>query len=158
MNILKIEHWDDKNGQGARLTIFVAGCSFKCKGCFNYKSWSYLSGYECTDELMNSTFDLFDNNKEFLSGLSILGGEPLAPRNFKRVVEICSLFKSRFPEKNIWLWSGYTIEDLKTLPQATILQIIDILVDGQFIEELQDDCLEFRGSSNQRILRKGADF
>ena len=158
MNVLKIDNWDDKNGEGARMTIFVAGCSFKCKGCFNHKSWSYLSGEECTDKLINDTFNLFDANRKYLSGLSILGGEPLAPRNFQRVIEICQIFKARFPEKNIWLWSGYVIEELQNLPQAEILKIIDVLIDGQFIANLHDNSLKFRGSSNQRILKKEVDF
>lgn len=158
MNLLKIDQFDDKNGTGARMTIFVAGCPHKCEGCFNVVSWSYLAGYECTQEIITKLFDKFDKDRAFLTGLSILGGEPLAPRNYKGVMDICRQFKTRFPEKDIWAWTGYTLEELKSLPQKEALPLIDTLVDGKFVESLKDSELAFRGSSNQRILKRGADY
>ncbi|MCY9861237.1 anaerobic ribonucleoside-triphosphate reductase activating protein [Vibrio coralliirubri] len=158
MNLLKIDHFDDKNGNGARMTIFVAGCPHKCKGCFNVVSWSYLTGYECTQDVLTCLFDKFEKDRQFLTGLSILGGEPLAPRNYEGVLDICLQFKKRFPEKDIWVWTGYTLEELKEQPQAIALSLIDTLVDGRFEESLKDTELAFRGSSNQRILKLGIDY
>lgn len=158
MNLLKIDEFDDKNGDGARMTIFVSGCPHKCLNCFNKISWGYKNGFECTSSVKEAIFSKFRENVDFLSGLSILGGEPLAPRNFKEVIVICKEFKTLFPNKNIWLWSGYTLEEIQHLPQNKALKYIDTLVDGRFVEELKDTELNFRGSSNQRILKNGIDF
>lgn len=158
MNLLKIDHFDDKNGVGSRMTIFVAGCPHKCEGCFNVVSWSYLAGYECTQEVISNFLDRFEKDKDFLTGLSILGGEPLAPRNYEGVMDICRQFKQRFPDKDIWVWTGYTLEEIKEHPQNSALSLIDTLVDGRFKESLKDTELAFRGSSNQRILNRGIDY
>jgi anaerobic ribonucleoside-triphosphate reductase activating protein len=158
MNYLKIDEFDDKNGDGARMTIFVAGCPHKCEGCFNYKSWSYISGEAFTEEVQLSLFNSFETNREFLAGLSVLGGEPLAPRNRDAVIEMCRQFKLTFPEKNIWLWSGYTLAEIQESAASPILKVVDTLVDGKFEQDLHDLELSYRGSSNQRILRSGEHF
>ncbi|ELP5899891.1 anaerobic ribonucleoside-triphosphate reductase activating protein [Vibrio vulnificus] len=158
MNIIKIDKFDDKNGDGARMTLFVAGCPHKCEGCFNKVSWSYLSGFECTKDVVEAFFSDFSENEAFLNGISILGGEPLAPRNFQTVKEICRSFKQQFPTKNIWVWSGYTLEQIQQSPQRVVLDYVDTLVDGKFVQSLHDPHLKFRGSSNQRILNKGIDY
>lgn len=158
MNYSSINWIDDKNGDGCRLTLFVSGCPHKCEGCFNKKTWSYHSGEEFSQEIEDSIFKYFEKNKSYLKGLSILGGEPMAPRNVERVGELLKKFKESYPEKDIWVWSGYTLEELTTPEQIETLKLIDTLVDGRYEESLRDTELRFRGSSNQRILVKNVDY
>ncbi|PSV00971.1 anaerobic ribonucleoside-triphosphate reductase activating protein [Photobacterium kishitanii] len=158
MNYSNINWIDDKNGDGCRLTLFVSGCPHKCEGCFNIKTWSYLSGDEYTIEIEDSIFAYFEKNKAYLKGLSILGGEPLAPRNVERVTMLLKRFKETYTDKDVWVWSGYTLEELTLPNQLESLKYIDTLVDGRYEESLRNTELYFRGSSNQRILTKNVHY
>ena len=161
MNFSSISKFDDKNGDGARQVLFVSGCPHKCEGCFNKSTWSYLSGSPFSDEVEKDFFNSFRKDKEFLSGISLLGGEPLAPRNLSTTMAIMQKFKKEFGDlgKDVWVWSGYTLEQIQDNPQQrAALQFIDTLVDGKYIEEFKDESLRHRGSSNQRILKRGKDF
>lgn len=147
MNYAKIKPVDVANGEGVRVSLFVSGCSHHCKGCFNSELWNYDAGEAFSSEIIFGIIHLCD--PAHISGLSLLGGEPLDPRNVQRVMELCAVFKKYHPNKTIWCYTGYRWEDIK---QLHILKYIDVLVDGQFVEDLKDPRLKFRGSSNQRII------
>lgn len=144
------------NGEGVRVSLFVSGCSHGCQGCFNEETWDYRYGHEFTDDVLNELFIALD--KPYVNGLSFLGGDPLMKKNISVVLDICSKFKERFPEKNIWCWTGYTLEEVQNNHAKDILHYCDVLIDGKFVQELKDLTLPFRGSSNQRILKKGVNF
>lgn len=144
------------NGEGVRVSLFVSGCSHGCKGCFNEETWDYRFGNEFNDEVLKELFIAL--NKPYIDGLTLLGGDPLMKKNIETVLHICTKFKEEFPDKNIWCWTGYTLQEVMRNHAEPILEYIDVLVDGKFVEELKDLTLPFRGSSNQRILRKGVDF
>ncbi|ELP6119311.1 TPA: anaerobic ribonucleoside-triphosphate reductase activating protein [Vibrio vulnificus] len=158
MNYIKIDKFDTNNGTGVRMTLFVSGCPHACKGCFNSDFWNYKSGLPWTDLLLDSLLVDFERNQNHLAGLSILGGEPLAKRNLDEVMNVIQRFKSRFPNKTVWLWSGYTLEEIKSNHASGILECIDVLVDGKYIESMRDTSLQYRGSSNQRVLYKHTNF
>lgn len=147
MNYGKIKPVDIANGEGVRVSLFVSGCSHHCKGCFNPELWNYNAGQDMTTETLAEIIDLC--SKSYISGLSLLGGEPLDPKNVETVTHIASFFKRHFPNKTIWCYTGYRFEDVKHL---YIMKHIDVLVDGQFDEVLKNPKLRFRGSSNQRII------
>lgn len=152
---MKIEWIDVINGEGLRLSIFTAGCSIHCPGCFNKKSWDYNAGEPFTRELKDKIFYIINNPHYNYAGLSILGGEPTD--HAKELIEFIKEFKEKCPDKNIWLWSGHTLEELLNYDdkRTELIEMCDVLVLGPFIEELKDLTLEFRGSSNQRIYRVG---
>lgn len=152
MRYAQIRRMDISNGSGIRVSIFVQGCDFHCKNCFNSDTWSFDGGKEFTEEEMKRLLGLCES--EHVEGLSILGGEPLHPKNVETVIEICRRFKELYPNKTIWLWTGFTIERLNDT-QKEVLRYIDVLVDGQFVDELKDFRLEYRGSSNQRVIEIG---
>lgn len=147
MNYAKIKPVDVANGEGIRVSLFVSGCSHYCKGCFNKELWNYNAGQ------VMSTDTIIEINKlcsrDYISGLSLLGGEPLDPKNCRDLVLLCYSFKRKCPNKTIWCYTGYEWEQVKHL---YIMKYIDFLVDGKFVEELKDPRLKFRGSSNQRII------
>lgn len=147
MRYVRINKTDIANGVGVRVSLFVSGCRNKCKGCFNPETWDFNYGEEFT----RKTFIEIDNALEpdHISGLTILGGDPFEPENIATVTRLCRKVKKWYPGKTIWLYTGYLYEDLKDLD---IMNYIDVLVDGRFIEELKDISLRFRGSSNQRII------
>lgn len=147
MNYAKIKPVDVANGEGVRVSLFVSGCSHRCKGCFNSELWDYNAGRDVTTETTTEIIKLC--SKSYISGLSLLGGEPLDPKNVNIVTIIAQFFKQHFPNKTIWCYTGYEWETVKHLE---IMKHIDILVDGKFVEELKDPRLKFRGSSNQRII------
>ena len=147
MNYAKIKPVDIANGEGVRVSLFVSGCSHHCKGCFNQELWDYNAGQEFT---YNTVYEILDAcSKPYITGLSLLGGEPLDPKNGATMIGLCYSFKHYHPDKDIWCYTGYDWDDIKHL---YILNYIDVLVDGRFIEELADPRLKFRGSSNQRII------
>ena len=161
MRYRQIRSMDISNGGGIGIALFVQGCSFHCKGCFNKETWDFDSGNLWTKESKESFMGLAD--KEYIHRISILGGEPLHPHNIAAIYNLCYSIKERYPQKLIWLYTGYTFENIlsqadKEKPRLddflrkSILSYIDILVDGQFIEELKNRTLAFRGSSNQRII------
>lgn len=139
------------DGEGIRCSIYVSGCLFKCKGCYNESLWSFRAGQEYNKNLET---EIFENlSKPYVQGLSILGGEPFL--NTPLLLKIVKKFKKELPNKDIWCWSGYTIEQLlnDTEDKKELLSYVDVLIEGQFVEELKDLTLPFRGSSNQRILK-----
>ena len=149
MNYAQMRSMDVANGEGIGTALFVSGCPFHCEGCFNPETWDYGYGKEFTQKTLNSLIEATD--KSYISRVSILGGEPLAPANLGTVSLIIESLKKRFPEKRIWVYSGYTYESLNE-NQLRAISKADILVDGQFTKEKKDLNLKFRGSSNQRII------
>lgn len=147
MNYSKINPCDIANGVGVRVSLFVSGCRNHCKGCFNHETWDFNHGQEFTTDTFEAISQELDSF--WVSGLSILGGEPLEPENRSAVTSICHLVRQRHPSKTIWLYTGFLYEDVKDLE---VMRYIDVLVDGRFVEELKDITLKFRGSSNQRII------
>ena len=154
-----IKKSDIANGEGIRTTLFVSGCRNRCKGCFQPQTWDFNYGEPFTQETANEIFNTFQN--PFVRGLSVLGGEPMEPENQRDLLPFLREFKERFPQKTIWLYTGNTYEELagitvgsdKRLPITDeILALVDILVDGRYVEELKSIGLRFRGSSNQRVI------
>lgn len=156
MNYSKIKFCDIANGPGVRTSLFVSGCDKQCEGCFNQETWDYNNGAEFTDKEMNKI--IISLQYYFINGLSILGGEPLAKQNRECVYNIISKVIDAYKDKknlDIWLYTGYTWEELMEEHDPVIdgiLHNIDVLVDGPFILCKRDISLEFRGSSNQRII------
>lgn len=147
MRYAQIRSTDIQNGPGFRTSIFVQGCHFHCKNCFNESTWDFNGGNEFSETELNKLLEISD--KDYISGLSILGGEPLAPENIDEVINIAKTFKEKFKDKTIWLWTGYLYE---SVINKDIFNYIDVLVDGQFKDELKDFRLMYRGSSNQRVI------
>ena len=151
MKYAKIRKMDISNGEGVRVSLFVQGCSFHCKNCFNQETWDFNGGKEFTTAEIQKIIELV--NKDYIAGLSILGGEPLHNNNVDEVFHIVTTFKEKFPNKNIWLWTGFKFEDaIKDSKRKSILCNIDVLIDGQFEEDKKDLTLKWRGSSNQRVI------
>lgn len=148
MRYSKIRKMDIADGPGVRVSIFMQGCSFNCKNCFNPETHDFAGGKEFTEETINRVLELCD--KDYVKGLSILGGEPMHPKNIQGTTELAKCFKEKFPEKNLWVWSGFTFD--KDLKDKEALKYIDVLVDGQYVDELHNPKLEWRGSSNQRVI------
>ena len=142
-----IRQLDIANGPGCRVSIFVQGCTFECVGCFNKVARDFKGGKEFTEQTMELLIELA--KPDHIKGLSILGGEPLHPRNRTDVLDLVKKFKEAYPDKTIWLWTGYLLEDgFEDLVDSKI----DVLIDGLFKEELKDLRLKYRGSSNQRVI------
>jgi anaerobic ribonucleoside-triphosphate reductase activating protein len=160
MNYSNIKYIDTADGPGVRVSLFVSGCRNHCKGCFNEVTWDFNYGEPFTEIEENEILEACD--KEYISGLTLLGGEPFEEENQEVLVTLIKKFKERFPEKNIWMYTGYVLEkDLlpgqrKHVDGVTglILDSIDTLVDGPFILAERNLSLKFRGSNNQRILDK----
>lgn len=151
MKYAKIRKMDISNGEGVRVSLFVQGCSFHCKNCFNPETWNFDGGKIFTNIEKEKIIELV--NKDYIAGLSILGGEPLHPNNIEAVANVCKNFKKIYPNKTIWLWTGFRYEDiLKRENNYNILNYIDVLVDGQFEEDKKDLTLKWKGSSNQRVI------
>lgn len=147
MRYNKIRKMDISNGPGIRVSIFMQGCSFHCKDCFNSETWDFKAGKEFNDEVINKVLDLA--SLPHIVGLSILGGEPMHPNNREGTIKLAKAFKKRYPDKDIWVWSGYLFDELKDIDG---LSYIDTLVDGRFVLEQANPTLKFRGSSNQRVI------
>ena len=142
-----IRKMDISNGPGVRVSIFMQGCNFHCKNCFNPETWDFEGGQEFTEDTINKVLELSD--KKEVKGLSILGGEPMHPTNIEGTTKLAKAFKEKYPEKNIWAWSGFKYEDIKN---NDVFNYIDVLVDGQYKDELHDPTLKWKGSSNQRVI------
>ena len=146
----KIKKTDIANGPGVRVSLFVSGCRNHCKGCFQPETWSFNYGQEYDG--VNTVNEIIEAlSPEYISGLSILGGDPIERENISEVVTLCNLVKRLYPDKTIWLYTGYKYEDIAEM-YPNVLEVIDVMVDGPFIEDLKDISLVFRGSSNQRII------
>ena len=148
MRYNKIRKMDISNGPGVRASIFMQGCTFNCKNCFNPETHDFKGGKEFNEDTINRVMEICAN--ENIEGLSILGGEPLNPVNIEGTTELCKKFKETYPNKNIWVWSGFQFD--KDLKDKEVLNYIDVLVDGQYQDELHNPKLEWRGSSNQRVI------
>ncbi len=142
-----IKQLDIANGPGCRVSLFVQGCSFNCPGCFNTVAKDFDGGKEFIEQTVDLIMELCKS--EHISGLSILGGEPMHPRNCDEVLKLVRKFKEQYPTKTVWLWTGYRYEDIAELLDDSG---IDVVVDGQFVEELKDLRLPYCGSSNQRVI------
>lgn len=155
MNYMTINPNDIVNGEGICVSLFVSGCEHQCPGCFNKAAWNFQSGNAYTKATEKEIFNALVANG-IQRNLSILGGEPLHPRNRKEVSHLISKVRAAHPDIKIFLWTGYTIEELmskKDIYITNILEKINYLIDGPFIEEQKDLTLKLRGSSNQRILK-----
>jgi anaerobic ribonucleoside-triphosphate reductase activating protein len=142
-----IKQLDIANGPGCRVSLFVQGCDFNCPGCFNTSAKDFSGGFEFTDQTTAAILALAE--PPHISGLSILGGEPLHPRNRESTLKLVKTFKATYPNKTVWLWTGFLWEDIA---DELLASGVDVLVDGQFSEELKDLRLKYRGSSNQRVI------
>lgn len=153
MKVAKIQRMDVINGDGFRTSVFVSGCSRNCPGCFNKQAQDPNFGYDFTDEMKEKLFKEIEN--PHCAGLSLLGGDPLSvlSDNRKTVIALCKEFKEKFPGKNIFLWTGYTIDEiLKSDEMKEVVKYVDVIIDGPFVESLKDIDLKWRGSSNQNII------
>ncbi len=152
MNYNKIRKMDISNGPGVRVSIFMQGCAFNCKECFNPETHDFNGGKEFNEDTINEVLKLCDN--ENVKGLSILGGEPMHPKNVEGTAKLAKTFKEKFPDKNVWVWSGFKFDqDLRNNEQdKEALKYIDVLVDGQYVDALRNPTLKWRGSSNQRVI------
>ena len=148
MQYNKIRKMDVSNGPGIRVSIFMQGCTFKCKGCFNPETHDFNGGKEFNDETINRVLEL--SSKDHIAGLSILGGEPLHPKNIEGTTKLAKAFKEKYPNKTIWIWSGFLFD--RDLKDKEVLKYIDVLVDGQYNCELYSPILRWKGSSNQRVI------
>lgn len=148
MRYNKIRKMDIADGPGVRVSIFMQGCSFNCKNCFNSETHDFNGGKEFNDDTINRILELCDN--ENIKGLSILGGEPMHPKNIDGTTKLAKAFKENFPNKDIWTWSGFLFD--KDLKDKEVLKYIDVLVDGQYVDELHNPNLKWKGSSNQRVI------
>ncbi|MCD8049034.1 MAG: anaerobic ribonucleoside-triphosphate reductase activating protein [Clostridia bacterium] len=157
MNYAKIKNFDIANGPGVRVSLFVSGCTHHCKNCFNPETWDFKYGEPFDQSVEEQILTML--SPSYISGLTLLGGEPFEPANQKALLPFVRRVRLNFPEKNIWCFSGYNFEtDMLTgkLGDADttldLLSLIDYLVDGEFVEALKDPSLRFKGSSNQRII------
>ena len=152
MNITNIKYFSTVNGTGVRTAVFVAGCNLHCDGCFNNGAWSFEAGKGLSLELIDKILDSIE--PQYISGLSILGGEPLDPKNQSGVAKLIRKFRQKFGDtKTIWLWTGYEYENVPLTEHIFyILGNVDVIVDGPFIAKKKDLKLPYRGSSNQRII------
>lgn len=159
MYYAEIKQYDIANGLGVRTSLFVSGCTHHCKGCFNPMTWDFTYGQPFTEAVIQQLLE--SCAPTYVQGLSLLGGEPMEPVNQRALLPLVQQFKARFPQKDIWCYSGYTYErdilaqDGRAHCEVTdaLLQHIDILVDGEYQEDLRDMGLKFRGSRNQRVLQ-----
>lgn len=147
MNYGEIILNDIANGPGVRVSLFVSGCRNHCKGCFNPETWDFVFGKPFTKETEDEIISAL--RPSWIQGLSILGGEPMEPENQEVLVPFLERVKAELPDKDIWLYSGYNYE---ALLGSKLLPLVDVLVDGPFIEAEKDISLSFRGSRNQRII------
>ena len=160
MNYASIRTCDIANGEGVRVSLFVSGCTHRCKGCFNSEAWSFDYGEAFTSRVEDEIIEAMRSS--YIAGLTLLGGEPMEPENQRVLVPFLRRVMKEFSPntKTLWVYTGCVLEELKN-PDSRFhteftdefLSMIDVLVDGPFIQELKDISLQFRGSSNQRILR-----
>ena len=169
MNYAQIRSMDISNGDGIGVSLFVQGCDFHCKNCFNSETWEFSKGQEWNDKTKNQFLKLIET--PFIQRVSILGGEPLHPKNVQNVLKIVDEIRVSYPTKNIWLYTGYTWEEIwikdniKTADKVKdmrekaiinlrrqVVRMCDVLIDGRYVDELRDISLHWRGSSNQRVI------
>lgn len=156
MRYAGLETNDIINGEGICVSFWTQGCPHKCVGCHNPETWDYDEGLELPNDIRGRIIKAISANG-LTRNFSVLGGEPLCKNNLALTLDIVSAVRIAYPGIKIFLWTGYTKEELD-LEQAEVLKLIDVLIDGPFIQELRDTTLKLRGSSNQRVLKKGIDF
>ncbi len=157
MNYAEIKTCDIANGEGVRVSLFVSGCSHHCKNCFNKETWSFDYGKPFTDE--TEDYIIKELKPGYIDGLTLLGGEPFEPQNQRALLPFLRRVRELYPNKNIWCYTGYLFDkellnESRARCEATdeMLSLIDVLVDGEFVQELYSITLQFKGSSNQRII------
>lgn len=159
MKYATIKYCDIANGNGVRTSLFVSGCRHYCKECFNQVAWDFEYGEEFTEAVEAQILKSLEPG--YIDGISLLGGEPLEPENQRGLLSFLKKVKEKFPRKEVWCYTGFTLEELLGKVESRgrcevtdeILSYIDVLVDGKFVLELKDITLQFRGSSNQRLIR-----
>ena len=157
MHYSTIKDCDIANGIGVRITLFVSGCTNHCKNCFQPQTWDFDFGEPFTKETEEKLLEML--KPDYINGLTLLGGEPMEPQNQRALVPFLKRVREAYPNKNVWCFTGFTYEVLKTdgsHPRCEVtdemLSLIDVLVDGRYVDELKDLTLQFRGSSNQRLI------
>ena len=153
----ELKKCDIANGEGVRVSLFVSGCTHHCPGCFNKDTWDFCYGKEYTEATEEEILQALEPG--YINGLSLLGGEPFEPQNQEVLVRLLRKARERYPQKDIWCYSGYLF-DRELLGESRarcgytdeMLSMLDVLVDGRFVESLKDITLVFRGSSNQRLI------
>lgn len=152
MRYASIRNLDISNGEGVGVALFVQGCPFHCYNCFNPQTWDFNSGEEWNDDVRNDFLNIIQQC-EYSDRITIIGGEPLCEQNRFDVGILINDIKTQFSRKSIWLYTGYTWEELiNDMSLFNIIRFVDVLVDGRYVDELRDITLPFRGSSNQRII------
>lgn len=153
----EIKNYDIANGIGVRVTLFVSGCTNHCKNCFQPQTWDFSYGKPFTEETEEAILKML--SPAYIRGLTLLGGEPFEPSNQRALVPFLEKVREIYPQKDIWSFSGFTLEELQTdgsHPRCEVtdrmLSLLDVLVDGRYVEELRNLSLRFRGSSNQRLI------
>lgn len=147
MRYHNITHDDMLNGEGLRTVLWVAGCTHRCENCHNPITWDIEGGILFDDSAERELFG--EGGKGYISGITFSGGDPLHPENREEITRLARLYKEKHPKKSIWLYTGFMWEEVSNLP---VMQYVDVLVDGRFVDELKDPQLHWRGSSNQRII------
>ena len=156
MNYATVKYNDVANGPGVRVSLFVSGCRHRCKGCFNREAWDFNYGNEFDGSVIDSIISALEHG--YVEGLSLLGGEPLEPENQEGVLALVKRVRELLPKKTVWCYTGFCFEELLEKVNngnavlGELLSLIDVIVDGRFVEDKKDASLIFRGSSNQRIL------
>ena len=159
MNYATIKKCDIANGEGVRVSLFVSGCTHRCKNCFNAVAWDFSYGEPFTAATEEEIFA--ELKKSYVNGLSLLGGEPFEPQNQRALLPFVRKVREKFPKKTIWCYTGFVFDEKTGLLReknkntectAELIRHMDVLVDGPFVEELKDISLVFRGSSNQRVI------
>ena len=143
-----VRKMDISNGPGVRVSVFMQGCEFHCKNCFNPETWSFDGGKDFTQESIDEVLNLC--GQDYIKGLSILGGEPMHPKNIEATTKLAKEFKEKYPNKDLWVWSGFKFD--QDLKDKEVTKYVDVLVDGRYVDELHDPTLKWRGSSNQRVI------
>lgn len=153
MNYSGIKYGDMINGIGIRVSLFVSGCSHKCKNCFNIETWNPNFGKEFTEKEEEEIIYFFKRYGKTIRGLSLLGGDPTYNSNIPYLIKFLEKFKRELPDRDIWIWSGFTWEEIiENSDRRKLIELCDILIDGKYIDELRDLNLKWRGSSNQRVI------
>lgn len=159
MNYATIKWTDIANGEGVRISLFVSGCTHRCKNCFNQVAWDFSYGAPFDEKVEEQILNELESG--YIAGLSLLGGEPLEPQNQLALYPFIKNVKARYPNKTIWCYTGFVLDEKdgtlcekhkNTDVTKDLISLFDVLVDGPYVEELKDIRLKFRGSSNQRVL------
>ena len=155
MNYHNITKCDMLNGEGVRVVLWVSGCVHACPNCHNQQTWNPSSGIPFDNDAIQEIYAELDN--PYVDGITFSGGDPLHPLNYNTILWLCTQIKLKYPNKNIWLYTGYSLDTVKLI-YSDILEYVDVLVDGTFIEKLKSPDKHWVGSSNQKINRRGIDY